>query len=107
MKKYIFAAVLALLVFLMLFIINWHKNQLTKEIKSVGTVSNEIKSPEGFENEVDTLDNIRKLYESFHESKYTSGLRRECGWSTGMPASLAIFLMAGAVSTWCLPTRCV
>lgn len=70
MKKYIFVVVLALLVFLMLFIINWHKNQLTKEIKSVGTVSNEIKSPESFEIEVDTLDNIRKLYESFQESKY-------------------------------------
>ena len=33
-----------------------------------------------------------------------SGVRRECGWSTGMPASLAMFLIAGAVSTWCLPT---
>ncbi len=70
MKKYVVFIILSLLVFLMLFIIYWHKNLLTNETKSIGVISNELKSAEGIENGSDVLDNIKKLYEDFQESKH-------------------------------------
>ncbi len=70
MKKYIIVMALAVLVFLMLFTVYWHKNLITKESKSADTASNELKSTESIKNEVDNLDNISKLYEDFQESKY-------------------------------------